>query len=133
MKGELFEQQKAGVDAPWIFLHHYVQSESADQGLISALLLDTDHDDLHWGRQGEDEGGCHALAAVTPNVPLSRAPSLAELDEPLWGRQVEGGGCHALAVVAPNIPLSRAPSLVEPDDPHTTPQWPPPPSRSRSM
>ena len=42
------------------------------------------------------------------------------------------GGCHALAAVTPNIPLSRAPSLVEPDEPHTI-QWPPPPSRSRSM
>ena len=72
------------------------------------------------------------MAAVTPNIPLSRSPSLAEPDEPHWGQQVEGGECHALAAVTPNIPLSRAPSLVEPDEPHTT-QWPPPPSRSRSM
>jgi hypothetical protein len=47
VKGELFDQQKAGVDAPWIFLHQYVQSESADRGLISSLLLDKVHDEPH--------------------------------------------------------------------------------------
>ena len=70
MKGELFDQQKAGVEAPWIFLHQYVQSESADRGLISSLLLDTVHDEPH---SAAADSAPQSQSTTSPTLPSAHS------------------------------------------------------------